>query len=398
MATVEIFEPTGSLAHQASSCQKVLQKLSDESEQDEHEPNEWVGRQMAEFNLWCAKLGVNDEGHRSIDFRLKDVPETCEAIGLMLQSLQLDLNRLPAAAATAAAVVPSTKPQGPVPQNSTAVKSGGSDSDDGGSSDTSSLSFQCLSSPEGSTDDEETSVAALRKHVEDTLDRLHGLARQVQNAGAKDRRERIGHYRSKKGPSQVYNLLRRLALEKLQQGVKLPRASDAIKERIAESFARRRTRFAYLKARQTRRAVRPPADPSPEPVAAGPPNQEIDKRGHAGPAPAPHLAGGGAAAPAQDLAARPADGETLYTRTQNTKLQDTPEIRRIDRPESVASVTLRHTGFPKPPDVAGKIGFECPYCRLQFPAREADIGRWRYVKARPRLIGTETLNANCETK
>ncbi len=391
--------PTESLAQQAVGCRVMLRKLLEETEQDEHELDEWVGRQMAELNVWCAKLGVNDQGHRSIDFRLKDVPEMCDAIGLLLQSLRLDLDRLSAAALTPAAanVMPSTEPQGPAPAplDRTTAKLGGSGSDSGdsGESDTSSLSFQRLSSPEGSTDDEETagptpSATALRRHVEDTLDRLHGLARQVQNAGARDRRERIDHYRSKPGPGQVYALLRRLASEKLQHGAEFQRSSDAIKERIAEAFARRRMRFAYLKAHQARRVVDLPADASPDPAAADPPNQEIDKHGQAGPAPAPaptpHLAGSGAAAPAQDLAVRPADKSTLYTRTRNTKLQDTPEMRRNGRTESVASVTLRHRGFPKPPDVTGKAGFECPYCRLAFPAREADMDRWRYVIDQPR--------------
>ncbi len=368
MAAMELVGPDNSIAHQAAGCQTMLQQLFEETKEDD-----WVGRQMAELNVWCAKLGVDDQGHRSIDFRLKDVPEMCDAIGLLLQSLRFDLERLVAAAV----VIPSTEPQDPTGDS----KSDGDSGDGNGEgSDTSSLSFRRLPSSEGSTDGEETAgptpaATALRRHVEETLDRLHGLARQVQNAGSSDRRERIENYRRKPGPGQVYDLLRLLASRKLQHGSLFPRASSALKERIAESFARRRMRFAYLKAHQTRRAV----------GRKGPPDrlEATDKDAQVGraptTAPTPPLAGGGAAAPAQDLTAKPEDMSTLYTRTQNTKLQEMPEIRWPSRPESVASVTLQHHGFPKPPDVAGKISFECPYCRLLFPAREAEKSRWRYV-------------------
>lgn len=391
MASVKLSGPIGSLARQAVDCQERLQKLFEEAEQDENEPAEWVGRQMAEFNVWCAKLGVKEQGHRLIDFRLKDVPEICEAIGLMLQSLRLDLDRLSAAAPD---VVPSVDPQAPAPSrpDRMAAEFDGSDSDSGdsGGSNTSLLSFQRLSSPEGSTDDEEMSAdprpgaAALRRHVEDTLDRLHGLARQVQTAGAEDRQKRIDHYRTKPGPSQVYALLRRLASEKLQHGAEFRRASDAIKERMAESFARRRMRFIYMEARRARRGVGQ-FDPLPETATAVPPNQGTGRHGQAvrAPAPTPHLASDDAVDPAQDPAAGPEDRGTLYTMTENTKLRGTPEMRQIDKPETVASVTLRHRGFPKPPDITTNGGFECPYCRLQFPAREADIDRWRFVMSQP---------------
>src|SRR3569833_3370237 len=32
----------------------------------------WTSRQMAQFNIKCAKIGVDSEGHQSIDARLRD--------------------------------------------------------------------------------------------------------------------------------------------------------------------------------------------------------------------------------------------------------------------------------------------------------------------------------------
>jgi len=83
-----------SLALQAIQCRTALQKLY----QDEHKrvfagasPNNWASYQVAEFNVWCANIGILDEGTRSIEFRLRDVPELCELITLLLQTLKSDL-------------------------------------------------------------------------------------------------------------------------------------------------------------------------------------------------------------------------------------------------------------------------------------------------------------------
>lgn len=51
----------------------------------------WTMRQYAEFNLWCTKIGVDGQGLRSIDVRLKDVPEICWFIRSLLSSLASDL-------------------------------------------------------------------------------------------------------------------------------------------------------------------------------------------------------------------------------------------------------------------------------------------------------------------
>jgi len=87
---------TASLKHLAQTCEEHLQKLSqdEEAQQDVTKAREgyWASRQYAEFNLWCAKVGVDGEGLRSVDVRLKDVPEICELLRHLLQSLDCDLN------------------------------------------------------------------------------------------------------------------------------------------------------------------------------------------------------------------------------------------------------------------------------------------------------------------
>lgn len=87
---------TTSLKHIAQTCAKQLQKLSQDEETQEDSVKArdgfWASRQSAELNLWCAKIGVNDEGLRSTNVRLKDVPEICELLLHLLQSLQCALH------------------------------------------------------------------------------------------------------------------------------------------------------------------------------------------------------------------------------------------------------------------------------------------------------------------
>lgn len=87
---------TANLKHLAECCERHLHKLlQDEEAQDDiakAKDGHWASCQFSEFNLWCVKVGVHDEGLRSIDIRLKDVPEICNLLGHLLQSLKRDLN------------------------------------------------------------------------------------------------------------------------------------------------------------------------------------------------------------------------------------------------------------------------------------------------------------------
>jgi hypothetical protein len=87
---------TASLKHLAQTCAIHLQTFS-EKEQESKSSREfgdkfWASRQCAEFNMWCAKVGVMGEGSRSLDVRLKDVPEIFQLLMHLLESLQSDLN------------------------------------------------------------------------------------------------------------------------------------------------------------------------------------------------------------------------------------------------------------------------------------------------------------------
>lgn len=86
---------TDSIRLLSQSCRKVLERLFLEEEaQDDVQINRdghWASRQFSEFNVWCAKVGINGQGLRSVDVRLKELPEICKMIQGLLQSLDQDL-------------------------------------------------------------------------------------------------------------------------------------------------------------------------------------------------------------------------------------------------------------------------------------------------------------------
>lgn len=84
-----------SLRNLAQDCRSLLKHLlQDEDSRDDDliaKEGHWAIRQYAEFNLWCTKVGVDGQGPRAIDVRLKDVPEICWFIKSLLSSLASDL-------------------------------------------------------------------------------------------------------------------------------------------------------------------------------------------------------------------------------------------------------------------------------------------------------------------
>ncbi|SPO04605.1 uncharacterized protein DNG_07290 [Cephalotrichum gorgonifer] len=352
---------TLSLRLMAQSCRGHLQELLhvEETREDaaKAEAGHWASHQYAEFNLWCVKVGVDGEGLRSIDVRLKDVPEMCNILLHLLQSLNQDLRELRKPAEEVARVG-SLDP-----------------SFDDAESEGSSLSFESLSSdPPELGDTEDSTASAWRKrnldlqdHIGDTIERLHGHALRIESAGAGHRRERIELYRQKEGPKAAYEGYKRLAMWKVK--TEFEAASEIFQERLAESFARRRIRFDYLKAHQKKRAANA-VGRQLDLVAESQPGL---KDGHDSP---PVIMSQKAPSRVDaSTEAIPQAQPTIYSQTTGTKLVLSTEPRRPERAESVVSVALRHPGFPLPPRVSNGA-FQCPYCRLEFRAREAEKSQW----------------------
>lgn len=256
------------------------------------------------------------------------------------------------------------------------------DDEDDAESESSSLSFDALSSAEPSeaSDAPETSLSTWRKqrlklqaHIEDTVDRLHGLALQMEEAGANHRRRRVELYRQKERPLAAFEGYKALALHKAK--LQFVEASASFLERLAESFARRRLRFEYLEEHQKKRAIdthKPVQLEAPAPRSQS--KSEADDK------------------PLDEADDKPLDvteekkpssylqdQRTVHSGTVETKLDPRPQPKRPEKAESVASVALRNTGFPPPPRCVNSTSFQCPYCRLEFRSQEAEKSRWRYV-------------------
>ncbi|KAH7397169.1 hypothetical protein BKA66DRAFT_605750 [Pyrenochaeta sp. MPI-SDFR-AT-0127] len=331
-------QETATIKHLAIACSQLLRTISD-AETDEAKDTD------AEDGFWAS--------------RQSDVPEICEIFRQLLQSLHTDLTELMLHCAGSPTQVVDAKE--------------GLDAIDT-KSDASSLSFESLSSSVGSKSLTELKTSAperryeleLKRHVGDTINRLEGQARRVERAGAQHRRQRVSIYQEKERTRQVYEGFQQLGIWKANEQFKL--ASEIFKSRMAESFARRRIRFEYLKEHQQKRAIdmmtvpnndleppRPNTDANVAPVSQTP---EEGERHHE---PGKHFQ---------------QDQQTLFSATVNTQYNLPPEPKKKERVESVKSIVIPHTGFPRPPKIHfGK--FQCPYCFLEYRDTEAEMVRWR---------------------
>jgi hypothetical protein len=348
---------TASLRYCAQACLKYLRQLSQDEEKERDNSVTvnafWATRQLAEFNLWCANVGVHVEGLRSLDVRLKDVPEISKILLQLLRSLHRDLEDL-------------TQPQ---PKGDVKYLDVGQGNDDGSESD-GSLTFVSLSSSEisdSSAINVPTRMDELRQHISDTLDRLHGQARRIERAGAHHRRKRIEVYRQKERPIQVFQGYKELGFWKAKE--QFNSATECFQQRIGESFARRRIRFEYLKEHQKKRAIDMMVVTklaSTREVTVDTDNDEdLVKEEDKAPIKLPNPS-----------IRNEQDQRTLLSATIATKYDALPGPKQQEKAESVRSIAIRHPGFPPRPQIHdGK--FQCPYCLLEFRDREAEKERWR---------------------
>lgn len=208
--------------------------------------------------------------------------------------------------------------------------------------------------------------------IQETIDRLHRLAAIIRRSGKKHRQLRIESYLDKPSNREVHERIKMFALWKVEY--LFPESSKALRERMAESIARRRSRFFYIKQHQRKKST--PNYPLPAPQA--PVNYEET---HA----LPQFPDSDNELP---VLTRPQILEpsvvssTILSATEVTKL-DQNRLRAIreDRPESVASAYLSQSRFPNPPRVCStETSFLCPYCCLECPMKEAREELWMCVK------------------
>ena len=186
-------------------------------------------------------------------------------------------------------------------------------------SDDSVLSFASLSSIAPREEEIDPSPPwkrrriALQEHIEDTIDRLHGHLLGIQQEATKHRQRRMAVYQHQEGPKWAYQGFEKLAFHRAKS--QFPEATDTFRQRLAESFARRRVRLQCLEDRQKFSA---------SDTAKAVHNKEVGPTGGL-------------------------DGDFL----------------------------LRAEIPPHPRTINTK--FQCPYCRQEFRGHEGEEERWRFV-------------------
>ena len=70
----------------SEECIVLLDKFS------EYRP-QWTEDQLARFNIWSTSLGVFENGHASIDYRLRDHPDVLNLVVSQLDVLRVNLEK-----------------------------------------------------------------------------------------------------------------------------------------------------------------------------------------------------------------------------------------------------------------------------------------------------------------
>jgi hypothetical protein len=88
---VEMEDKTLSVAAIAKSCQDTI---SQQSMRGSPHHQQWLRGRLIDFNLWAAGIGVFADGYNALDERLAPFPEFCEAVKIMLRTLQHEFARI----------------------------------------------------------------------------------------------------------------------------------------------------------------------------------------------------------------------------------------------------------------------------------------------------------------
>ncbi|KAH6697367.1 hypothetical protein F5X68DRAFT_226746 [Plectosphaerella plurivora] len=340
-------------------CKDMLATLQSESDGIgvEIDPNE----QLARLNIWATNMGVFSEGRKSLALRLHDADEAGKLIVRLISMFEIEIESFLALSRDAL--------------NDTSLEGGpdANSSDDDSSSGASSTSSYRLAGEQGegeATRERDPRLPAWLS-IQKTITSLQQLGQIIRKAGAQHRMERVERFKNKQENKGAYETFYRFALQKADH--LFPNASIALRRRIAESIATRRSRFAYLNEHQKKLSTLNtpvPARTRPEeeaPVASlVPPTSST-----------PHHQGNFASGTfprGETFSQSPVAGSVMLSNTIDTRLNTIP-IRdaesSMNRPESVTSVKIPVGGLPPKPRIDhSSASFLCPYCCLIYPASE----------------------------
>jgi hypothetical protein len=236
----------------------------------------------------------------------------------------------------------------------------------------------CSSSECPQTESSPSPLEEAQLVVEKTISRLHRLSTAIRRAGV--------HYRDLRADQFIDTDEngKDLTAEYAQYaawivGLRIPEAapaSEALRNRVAESIAKRHNQFSYRRNHQrklSRRLPEVPLPPNPSPQEYTAPkeqSQSVELPVRSTPS-------------TRGLVLKQ---ETVPSHTSASRIdtEDRPKLTRSSKGSTVASRSFVLTGkldFPRPPKVDPRSDmFECPYCCILCPIEQARGKRWRFVK------------------
>lgn len=155
---------------------------------------------------------------------------------------------------------------------------------------------------------------------------------------------------------------------------KFPEADEIIRKRLAKLIARRRDRFAYGRLHQrklafhTRMTQEIPAPRRPESKPSQPQDKEI---AHQGPVQQDTLE------PTKMENESPLNTSASIIDPERVRLYENPTKSEVSTVISVSPTQAANLSFPPEPKVGGNDYFECPYCFILCPVKEARGKHWR---------------------
>ena len=155
---------------------------------------------------------------------------------------------------------------------------------------------------------------------------------------------------------------------------KFPEADEIIRKRLAETIARRRNRSAYRRSHQrklafhTRMTQEISAPRRPESKLSQPQDKAIAHQG-----------------PVQQDTLEPTKTENEHPSNISASIVDPERVRLYENPTksefstviSVSPTQTANLSFPPEPKVGRNDHFECPYCFILCPAKEARGEYWK---------------------
>ncbi|KAK8924349.1 hypothetical protein VCV18_004768 [Metarhizium anisopliae] len=333
------------LVVQAMRCQNILKDLLSNCEQNDvgHQKSNFLSAQSARLNSWCVKTGIYEPGEHSLDYHLKGLPQTKITITKLLWELRC--------------AEPELREPESIDEHATSKMQSQQDCDE--DSDTSEWSRDSLPV----SHDRDTHPRPNRKwtRIERNIHKLYMQARLDELDGENDMQTRIERFKNETGQNQVYELFKTMAREKAEH--QFPRSPLWMQERIAESFARRRMRFEYLKHQEKLACgLHHESPPQPQNDATGTTlttfpetDTQVNKPG------------------SQNTTPRAGNRGVILSATENTRLDTISSPRTT---ESVASLTMGHHDLPYRPKLQESGTYTCPYCFLVIPPTEAEGIPW----------------------